>query len=283
MNYFKFHIGDYNRSARHLSNEEDLAYRRLLDMYYDTEAPIPLETQWVARRIRVDTEIVEIVLKDMFERTEDGWRHARCDQEIDEYHRKAERNRENGKRGGRPKTVAKKPKENPVGSQSEPSGNLNHKPLTTNHKPDITPLNPPKGDFPCPDGVDPIDWDSLLKVRVQKRAKMTPGAYRAILKKLDKWQAEGWPPGPIVANAVERGWTTVFETDEMKKGSPHGSRKSPAGSDGLSSTTRAAISVFGYDGPNYELNPGRQNGISKPTYGVSDFDGPDWDDGGSPF
>lgn len=283
MNYFKFHIGDYNRSARHLSNEEDLAYRRLLDMYYDTEAPIPLETQWVARRIRVDTEIVEIVLKDMFERTEDGWRHARCDQEIDEYHRKAERNRENGKRGGRPKTVAKKPKENPVGSQSEPSGNLNQEPLTTNHKPDITPLNPPKGEYPCPDGVDPIDWDSLLKVRQQKRAKMTPGAYRAIVKKLEKWQAEGWPPGPIVANAVERGWTTVFETDEMKKGLFNGNRKFAGNSDGLSSTARAAISVFGHDGPDHEYDPGFEGGVPEPVDGVSYFDGSYRDDRGGSF
>lgn len=147
----------------------------------------------------------------------------------------------------------------------------------------ITPLNPPKGGFPCPEGVDPIDWDSLLKVRQQKRAKMTAGAYRAILKKLEKWQSEGWPPGPIVANAVERGWTTVFETDEMQKGKFHGKKKSIDGSDGLSSTARAAISVFGFDGPDYEHNPGLQNGVSKPTDGLSSFDGSDWDDGGSPF
>ena len=135
MHYFKFNIGDYARSTRHLSNEEDLAYRRLLDMYYETEAPIPLETQWVARRLRIASDVVEIVLTDMFERTEDGWRHARCDADIAEYHRKAERNRANGKGGGRPKTVTNKPKENPVGFQSEPSGNLNHKPLTTNQEP----------------------------------------------------------------------------------------------------------------------------------------------------
>ena len=44
MNYYSFHIGDYRGATAHLSNEEDLAYRRLLDMCYDTESAIPLET-----------------------------------------------------------------------------------------------------------------------------------------------------------------------------------------------------------------------------------------------
>ena len=56
MYYYPHHIGDYKSATAHLTNEEDLAYRRLLEMYYDTEAFIPLETQWVARRLRVGCE-----------------------------------------------------------------------------------------------------------------------------------------------------------------------------------------------------------------------------------
>lgn len=145
MHYFQFNIGDYARSTVHLSPMEDLAYRRLLDMYYDTEAPIPLETQWVARRIRMDTEIVEVVLNDMFRRTDDGFRHPRCDAEIAAYHALVERNRQNGKLGGRPKTAKTSQPENPVGFQSEPTGklNINHKPLTSNHEP-VIPLTLPR-------------------------------------------------------------------------------------------------------------------------------------------
>lgn len=72
--------------------------------------------------------------------------------------------------------------------------------------------------FACPAGVDPMDWASLLANRKAKRSPMTEGAYRQITNKLAAWADAGWPPGPIVANAVERGWTTVFETDEMKHG-----------------------------------------------------------------
>ena len=73
--------------------------------------------------------------------------------------------------------------------------------------------------FPCPEGVDEIDWDGLKENRKQKRSAFTEAAHRQILNKLHEWELAGWPPGPIVANAAERGWTTVFETDEMKNGS----------------------------------------------------------------
>ena len=131
MHYYQFHIGDYRAATAHLSNEEDLAYRRLLDMYYDTEAPIPGQTQWVARRIRVSESVVISVLEDMFVKDESGvWRHPRADQEIARYKALEERNRTNGSKGGRPK----KPTGLPVDSEPEPTGKAtnNQQPGTKN-------------------------------------------------------------------------------------------------------------------------------------------------------
>jgi hypothetical protein len=68
----------------------------------------------------------------------------------------------------------------------------------------------------CPENVDPIDWAGLIANRKAKRAALSEGAHRQIVRKLEGWARDGWPPGPVVAYAVERGWTTVFETDEMK-------------------------------------------------------------------
>ena len=90
MHYYQFHIGDYRAATAHLSNDEDLAYRRLLDMYYDTETPIPLDIDWVSRRLRLGQDVVENVLKDMFRVSVDGWIHTRCDSEIQKYHSKAD-------------------------------------------------------------------------------------------------------------------------------------------------------------------------------------------------
>lgn len=116
MHYYQFNISDYRSATVHLSNDEDLAYRRLMDMYYDTENKIPLDTQWVARRLRLDTQTIEAVLNDMFVRHEDGWFNARCQDVIAQYHAMAEKNRANGRLGGRKKN----PTGNPLGSQSQP-------------------------------------------------------------------------------------------------------------------------------------------------------------------
>ncbi len=132
MHYYQFHIGDYRASTAHLSNEEDLAYRRLLDMYYDTEVEIPLDTHWVARRLRIKAGVIQQVLEDMFTRTEAGWSHLRCADEINRYHQLIDRNRVNGGKGGRPK----KPTGFPVGSQSQPNGN----PVETNWKANQEPI-----------------------------------------------------------------------------------------------------------------------------------------------
>jgi uncharacterized protein YdaU (DUF1376 family) len=129
MHYYQFNIGDYRSATAHLTNEEDLAYRRLLDMYYDSEQKIPLDTQWVARRIRMEPLVVCDVLNDMFIKQEDGWFHARCADVIEQYHAMAEKNRANGRLGGR--------KKNPLGSDSHPivKATINQELITINDKP----------------------------------------------------------------------------------------------------------------------------------------------------
>jgi uncharacterized protein YdaU (DUF1376 family) len=134
MHYYQFHIGDYRAATAHLSNEEDLAYRRLLDMYYDTERGIPADTQWVARRIRVAEDVVKTVLQDMFSVGEDGtWGNDRADKLIAQYKALEERNRANGSKGGRPK----KPSGLPSDTDLEPTGKatINQEPITNNQEP----------------------------------------------------------------------------------------------------------------------------------------------------
>jgi uncharacterized protein YdaU (DUF1376 family) len=132
MHYYSFHPGDYLKDTAHLTNEEDLTYRRLLDFYHQSESPIPVETQSVSRRLRVGFEVVNQVLSEFFELREDGWHQARCDAAIAEYREVRERNQKNGILGGRPKKTQSVSSGNPVGTQSKPARNPNHKPITIN-------------------------------------------------------------------------------------------------------------------------------------------------------
>lgn len=138
MHFYKFHIKDYAVQTPHLSNEEDLAYRRLLDYYYQTEAPIPTAIPPLSRRFRIAEEVLCTVLNEFFEKTEEGWKNRRCDEEIAEYHNYIEKQRHNGKRGGRPSSKSKKthrkPTANPPLTHGKPTvkPTINHKPLTNN-------------------------------------------------------------------------------------------------------------------------------------------------------
>ena len=128
MIWYKFHLGDYITHTLHLSDAEDLAYRRLLDLYYMSEAPIPLDTGAVSRKIRLDLDITESVLGEFFEKTEEGYRNARCDAEIAKYQHQVQTNRSLGKRGGRPKKTESetesKPKTNPKKIQNKNKNTL---------------------------------------------------------------------------------------------------------------------------------------------------------------
>jgi uncharacterized protein YdaU (DUF1376 family) len=117
MIWYKFHIGDYLTHTVHLSDAEDLAYRRLLDLYYMSEKMIPLDHEVVARKIRLDLDITESVLGEFFERTEEGYFNNRCHAEVAKYQHQVENNRQLGKRGGRPKKT-----------ESETESKANHNP-----------------------------------------------------------------------------------------------------------------------------------------------------------
>ena len=84
MNYYPFHIGDFTAHTSHLTWEEDIAYRRMLDVYYLREKPLPIDVPAVARlvRMRDSLEAVEAVLTEFFVLQDDGWHQERCDQEI---------------------------------------------------------------------------------------------------------------------------------------------------------------------------------------------------------
>jgi len=95
MNYYPFHLGDYATHTKHLGLLEDLAYRRMIDLYYTTEKPLPNDPENVARLIgmREHSTIVTEVLSDFFLKSEDGYRNKRCDDEIEKYKAKADRAR----------------------------------------------------------------------------------------------------------------------------------------------------------------------------------------------
>jgi uncharacterized protein YdaU (DUF1376 family) len=175
MHHYPWHPGDYQLATNHWSELRtkveteagllhDLAYRRLIDLYYGIGGPIPDKTQWVATRVRMlaHVDIVGSVLKEKFTREPGFWRNDKCDKEIARYRKRVVTNQENGKKGGR------KPKENP------PANPVGSKPRTRTKNHRNTPL-PPEG----------VVWfEEFWTAYPRKVAK--PDAMRAFGKALER-------------------------------------------------------------------------------------------------
>jgi uncharacterized protein YdaU (DUF1376 family) len=86
VNFYAFNIGDYAGATRHLSWDEDMAYRRMLDAYYSRETPLPLDRRQVYRLVGASEgrqrEAVDAILIEFFEERHDGWHNNRADEEI---------------------------------------------------------------------------------------------------------------------------------------------------------------------------------------------------------
>ena len=202
MHYYQFHVSDYIHDTAHLTFVEDIVYRRLLDLYYTSEKPIPDDPQTVARRIRMPkhSDVVEAVLKEFFccEKDTKSWTHKRCEEGIRAYQDKREINQRNGRLGGRPKH---KPGETQSVSDSEPSRNLNHKPITNNHKPI---KNNKATDVATPVGVSDDTWEAFKALRRAKKAPITKRALDGIMAEAQK---AGWSLDAAMTEMAARGWT----------------------------------------------------------------------------
>ena len=136
MHYFQFNIGDYVSSTQHLDETEDLAYRRMLDIYYSKELPLPEDQKEIGRLIRMRThsESIATVLKEFFTLEKDGYHCQRADIEILAFQAKSEKARKSAEiRWGKIKDLDdNKADANALRTQCE--GNAKHKTINTKHK-----------------------------------------------------------------------------------------------------------------------------------------------------
>jgi uncharacterized protein YdaU (DUF1376 family) len=174
MHYYKFNIADWHLATSHLSLEEEAVYFKLINYYYDSEQCIPEETQSVIRRLRLGNheETVGLILAEFFDFRDGYWHHSRCDEVIENYHKKADTNKKVGKLGGRPKKINdldNNPQITQTVSEINPQITL-----TTNHKP-ITNIS-------TPDGVSSDLWSDFIAYRKRLKAPVTNRVVTRLIK-----------------------------------------------------------------------------------------------------
>lgn len=205
MHYYQFNIGDYASHTRHLSLIEDLAYRRLLDIYYLHERPLNDCSATVARLIGMAEyqEQVETVLVEFFEHIEGGFVNPRADKEISHFHSKLEQASRAGKA-----SAQRRLSERSTGVQ--PTNN--HKPITNNQiKEKATSVA-----FVLPDWVPKETWEQFLEMRKRIKKPPTDYAIKLLIDKLSRFRSNGQDIKLVLEKSITSGWQDVFEI----KGNP---------------------------------------------------------------
>lgn len=148
MFYYSHNIGDWATETQGLDLAHLGAYVRLIDRYASTEKPI--KTDWVFLAFTSETvSIAKNILSAFFEPADgsdpeaSGWVHPRISAEIEAFRARAEKNKANGKRGGRPKK-ANETQSVSVGfpneseTKAKKSLTVNRKPITVNQYKETT-------------------------------------------------------------------------------------------------------------------------------------------------
>lgn len=208
MNYYPHHIGDYSRDTAHLSMLEDAAYRRMLDLAYATERPLPLERDRLYRLIRAKSHpeklAVDVVLGEFFIEGDDGWHQKRVELEIEKGRARTQAAQENGKKGGRPETQ-RVSTDNPAGLQevTQVEAPNNQKPLTKNQEPKD------KEVAMLPPWLPKAEWKAWLEVRKQKKAPNTPRALNLAATELERLKSMGQDPAKVLDQSTLKGWKSL--------------------------------------------------------------------------
>lgn len=212
MNYYPFHLGDYATHTAHLDLLEDLAYRRLLDLYYLREAPIPSDVNETARLIRMrgNTDAIETVLHEFFEPTDDGWRHGRCDEELARMQDKQAKARASAEASVKARQAKAQRTDSERSTDAQRTDNVRSTDAEL-PTPTPTPIDTPSlrsgvertVTVKKPDDVPPEIWRDFQAVRKAKRSPLTPKAFEGIEREAKK---AGLSITEALTICIERGW-----------------------------------------------------------------------------
>lgn len=223
MNYYSHNIGDFAVLTQGLDLESVGIVIRIIDRMMSTEKPI--KTQWVSLAFPKETQEKAIcILESLFEETEEGWVHPILIEQIDQYQRNVQKNRENGKKGGRPRKSETQPK--PTGfseeTQTEAKETLtnNHKPITNNHKEvDTRTESAPrvKEKLVKPEGVSEQTWVDWQALKRKLCKSCTQRMVNAIVREAAK---AGMTVEEAMIYQLEKGWKG-FEADWVTDNRPN--------------------------------------------------------------
>ena len=228
MHYYQFNIGDYASHTSRLTPIEDLAYRRLLDLYYLNEQPLNGCVKEVSREIGLSDYLpeVEYVLKKFFTLDEDVYKQKRIEIEIKKYKSNARNKSKAGKASAKARQAKASSKltgvEQVLNSVDAPLDkcstgeqlNINHKPLTNNHKTVTKKQVKDKAASPPVDfstlGMSDYQLSEMKRIRKQnKGGPLTQRVVNGLAKEFHEACSYGNTFDDVLTEWETRGWKSI--------------------------------------------------------------------------
>lgn len=232
LNHYPRHIGDITRDTFGLSLTEFGAYDRLIDAYYASESPLPLDKGELYRLCGATSKhekaSVDYVTKRYFTEQSDGWHQKRCDEEIAKCSERIESARQNGLASGRARQSARSASiEHPSNDRSTTvqRNATSHKPVTSNH---IKASTKTKAATALPDWLAPELWAQWVEQRRLIKAPLTPAGERLGISRLSLLRDAGHDPKAIIEQSIMSGWKGLFPVGEDSRRNSHKDAKTEA-------------------------------------------------------
>ena len=214
MHYFQFNIGDYASHTRHLSPMEDLAYRRLLDLYYLKDGEVYGDEAEVARQVGLREYVQEVkqVLQDFFcLDADDRWSHARCDAEIAHFRQKSEKASNAGKASAQRRSNVRSTDVQPTNNQQ---------PITNNQEPILSSKEDMSSDDDRVSVKDIVEaWNELAEAKgLAKVVRVTDSRRKQIQARIKEYEPDDWSKAltaiyksKFLCGENDRGWKADFD------------------------------------------------------------------------
>ena len=230
--WYAWFPADYRAKTSHLTFEQDSAYRRMIDAYYERRAPLPADRAALYRLCGAQSDgeraAIDAVSNEFFTNGDGLLRHVRCDEQIAKEGKLIEEWREAGKRGaqkrwGSDRVAHRVAHQNPNGvaiasypytqpqPHTQPHSAADHLDSPTQKK--KTTRSAP---FILPDWIPSEHWDAWIEARAKCRKPATDYAKRLAVKRLANFLERGHPPAQILMESAMNGWANLYEPKEGK-------------------------------------------------------------------
>lgn len=221
MHYYPRRLGDYSTATTHLSMLEHGAFTKLLDYYYSTEKPIPIDRcERIAGAYEThEREAVRSVLQQFFLLTDFGWVNEKADKVISEFRDKSLKAKE---------SAAKRWERTQYDGNANACANAmltqNSKPITQKKDQKKKPARAAPVFLSAPDWLNAESWADWCEYR--KSPKWRARAQQFSLDELDKLRLAGHDPTAVIRQSIAGSWTGLFPL--KTNGAPHAANRSSA-------------------------------------------------------